>query len=58
MPKSCNGVPDEMLNPAKSWTGSASFKDEVNKLGKLFNENFEKYAKEATEEVIKAGPVV
>ena len=58
VPKTCPGVPDEMLNPAKSWTGSTDFKEEVTKLGKLFNENFEKYASEATEEVIKAGPVV
>jgi phosphoenolpyruvate carboxykinase (ATP) len=58
VPKTCSNVPDEMLNPAKSWTGNTNFKDEVTKLGRLFNENFEKYASEATEEVIKAGPQV
>lgn len=58
VPRSCPGVPDELLNPAKSWTGRTSFKDEVNKLGNLFNENFEKYASEATPEVIRAGPQV
>ena len=58
VPKTCPNVPDEMLNPAKSWTGNTSFKEEVTKLGKLFNENFEKYASEASEEVIKAGPQV
>jgi phosphoenolpyruvate carboxykinase (ATP) len=56
VPTSCPGVPDELLNPAKSWTGTADFKDEVNKLGVLFNENFTKYADEATPEVIAAGP--
>ena len=30
--------------------------DEVTKLGKLFNENFEKYADQATDSVKKAGP--
>jgi phosphoenolpyruvate carboxykinase (ATP) len=55
VPKKCPNVPDELLNPAKSWTGTADFKGEVTKLGKLFNENFEKYASEATEEVKKAG---
>jgi len=33
------------------------FSDEVNKLAKLFNGNFEKYADQATAEVIAAGPV-
>ena len=58
VPTSCAGVPSELLNPAKSWTGAADFKDEVTKLGGLFVENFKKYADEATDEVIKAGPQV
>ena len=58
VPKNCTGVPPELLNPKNSWTASTSFKDEVNKLGKLFNDNFTKYADQATEEVIAAGPVV
>jgi phosphoenolpyruvate carboxykinase (ATP) len=56
VPKTCTGVPDDVLNPAKCWTGSADFKGEVIKLGDLFNENFKKYADEATAEVIAAGP--
>lgn len=55
MPKSCTGVPDEILNPQKSWTGTADFKEEVTKLGGLFVENFKKFSDEATPEVIKAG---
>ncbi|GAB1195033.1 phosphoenolpyruvate carboxykinase AcuF [Aspergillus pseudonomiae] len=58
VPKSCPNVPSELLNPKNSWTASTSFKDEVNKLGKLFNENFTKYADQATKEVIEAGPVL
>ncbi len=58
VPKTCTGVPDEVLNPAKSWTGTADFKEEVTKLGGLFVENFKKYSDEATPEVIKAGPAV
>lgn len=58
VPTSCTGVPDELLNPAKSWTGQADFKEEVTKLGGLFVENFKKYSDEATPEVIKAGPQV
>jgi len=58
VPKTCPGVPDELLNPKKSWTGSADFKEEVTKLGALFRDNFNKYASEATEDVLKAGPSV
>ena len=58
VPTSCTGVPSELLNPAKSWTGAAEFKEEVTRLGALFVENFKKYADEATDEVIKAGPQV
>lgn len=59
VPKTCPGVPSELLNPAKAWTaGADSFNQEVTKLGKLFVENFKKYEAEATEDVIKAGPVV
>ncbi|KAF2092506.1 hypothetical protein NA57DRAFT_69719 [Rhizodiscina lignyota] len=58
VPKTCPGVPDELLNPAKSWTGTADFKEEVTKLGSLFLDNFKKYADEATPEVVAAGPQV
>jgi hypothetical protein len=56
VPKSCSNVPDELLNPAKSWHGKADFTTEVTKLGQLFNENFQKYADQATAKVIAAGP--
>jgi len=58
VPKTCPGVPDEILNPASGWTGTASFKDEVNKLAQMFNENFKKYSDEATPDVIAAGPKI
>lgn len=55
VPTSCTGVPSELLNPKRSWNGKADFKEEVIKLGVLFAKNFDKYADEATPEVIKAG---
>ena len=58
VPKTCPGVPEELLNPAKSWTGKADFTNEVTKLAQLFNENFKKYADQATPAVIAAGPQV
>ena len=56
VPKTCPGVPDELLNPAKGWTGASDFKEEVTKLGQLFNENFKKYSDQATPEVLAAAP--
>merc|ERR1712000_210129 len=58
VPKTRPNVPDELLNPKKSWTASTDFDEEVTKLAKLFVENFDKYKDEATDEVIKAGPQV
>jgi phosphoenolpyruvate carboxykinase (ATP) len=59
VPKTCTGVPSELLNPRNAWTaGHDSFREEVTKLGGLFVENFKKYSSEATEEVIKAGPEI
>ncbi|KHJ30679.1 putative phosphoenolpyruvate carboxykinase [Erysiphe necator] len=59
IPKSCPGVPSEILNPRNAWTaGYDNFTTEVKKLSKLFNANFVKYLDEATKEVEAAGPVV
>ncbi|CRK29519.1 hypothetical protein BN1708_004979, partial [Verticillium longisporum] len=59
VPKTCPNVPSELLNPSNAWTaGAESFSTEVKKLGALFVENFKKYESEATEDVIKAGPVI
>ena len=56
VPMSANGVPSELLNPAKSWTaGLEDFKGEVKKLATLFVDNFKKYEDEATPDVIGAG---
>lgn len=59
VPKSCPGVPAELLHPQKAWTsGEENFHEEVGKLAKLFAENFKKYESEATDEAIKAAPTV
>lgn len=59
VPTSCPNVPPELLNPKKAWTaGDESFREEVLKLGKLFCQNFAKFKDEATDDVIKAGPVL
>jgi phosphoenolpyruvate carboxykinase (ATP) len=57
VPKSCPGVPSEILNPTNAWTdGADSFNTEIKKLASKFTDNFNKYADQATTEVKAAGP--
>lgn len=59
VPKSCPGVPSELLNPVNAWTeGEASLLKEIKQLAGKFTENFVKYADQATAEVKAAGPAV
>lgn len=59
VPTSVPNVPSDLLNPARSWAhGSADFKTEVSKLGAKFNENFARFADEATPDVLAAAPQV
>jgi len=58
IPKSCPGVPSDLLNPTKAWTQSAdSLGREVKKLAAQFSKNFDIYKDRVTEDVINAGPV-
>ncbi|KAF9272888.1 Protein kinase C-like 1, partial [Linnemannia elongata] len=59
IPKAVTGVPAEVLNPATAWQGTPeTFNATVSKLAGLFNENFAKYADQATEDVIAVGPKI
>jgi len=59
VPKSCPGVPSELLNPEKAWdTNGAAFKDSVKGLAELFVNNMSERFSETSEDVIKAGPIL
>ncbi|CAG8491496.1 3376_t:CDS:2 [Diversispora eburnea] len=59
IPKSCTGVPTEILNPKKTWKGSEDeFKKTRSKLALQFVENFKKYQDRTVPEVIAAGPIL
>ncbi|KND03954.1 phosphoenolpyruvate carboxykinase [ATP] [Spizellomyces punctatus DAOM BR117] len=59
IPKAVTGVPSEILNPAKTWSGTQeSYATTLNKLANLFNANFKTYADKAAPEVIAAGPQI
>ncbi|KAI3637593.1 hypothetical protein MIR68_004242 [Amoeboaphelidium protococcarum] len=56
IPKSCPNVPDNVLNPQKSWDSSSEYEATVNELAKLFQDNFKQYASMAEKSVCEAGP--
>jgi len=55
-PKHCPGVPDEILDPSRSWADKTEFTSTQRELAVLFEANFAKYADQATPEVIAQGP--
>lgn len=58
MPKTCPGVPFEMLNPKNTWTDKNAYDETAKKLAQFFIKNFEKYAVGVNEEILSAAPKV
>lgn len=56
VPKAVNGVPGDVLDPAKAWADKDGFNAELNKLAGMFSEAFVKYEKDVKPEVLQAGP--
>jgi phosphoenolpyruvate carboxykinase (ATP) len=57
IPKAVSGVPSEILHPKKTWSGtSESYTAILEKLAKLFVDNFKTFADKASPEILAAGP--
>ncbi|MHA2103943.1 MAG: phosphoenolpyruvate carboxykinase (ATP) [Candidatus Hodarchaeales archaeon] len=56
VPKSCEGVPEKVLNPEQTWGNSKAYWQKYKYLASLFIDNFKKYEKGSPTEVLKAGP--
>lgn len=56
IPKSCEGVPAELLNPRDSWSDKAAYDAQAIKLAEAFNKNFEKFASNTASEILAAAP--
>lgn len=56
MPISCPGVPAEILSPKQCWNDDEAFYKAANKLADSFNQNFEKFAEYANEEILAGAP--
>lgn len=56
VPKTCPGVPDELLDPGSSWADGAAFDAAARSLARRFAENFAQYADRVSPDVLQAGP--
>ncbi|MCK4545440.1 phosphoenolpyruvate carboxykinase (ATP), partial [candidate division WOR-3 bacterium] len=55
IPKSCPGVPDELLNPIYTWDNKDEYDRLAKELANKFNDNIKKF-KGIEEDVLKSGP--
>jgi phosphoenolpyruvate carboxykinase (ATP) len=57
MPKSCPGVPAEVLTPRQTWSDPNAYDEKAKDLANQFIKNFEKYASGVSEEILAAAPI-
>jgi phosphoenolpyruvate carboxykinase (ATP) len=55
-PKTCPGVPAEILEPRNTWADKAAFDAQASDLATKFVKNFEQYASGVSEDVLNAAP--
>ena len=58
IPTACPGVPSEILNPRNTWSDKTAYDAKATELAIKFNDNFKKYAAQASEEILAAAPKV
>jgi phosphoenolpyruvate carboxykinase (ATP) len=55
-PRTCPGVPDELLSPRATWNNDALYYKTAFKLSNAFRENFTQFEDNASEEIRRGGP--
>jgi phosphoenolpyruvate carboxykinase (ATP) len=55
-PTSLNGVDSKILNPRETWRNKEEYSMYANKVAEMFNQNFERFADEASEDVKRGAP--
>ncbi|WP_431162852.1 phosphoenolpyruvate carboxykinase (ATP) [Flagellimonas beolgyonensis] len=58
MPKYCPGVPTELLDPMNTWLQKGAYVSKAIQLAHSFHINFDKFASQASEEIMKGGPLI
>ena len=56
VPRSCPGVPREVLTPRNTWKDGAAYDAQARKLAGMFKDNFKPFAADAAPDVRAAGP--
>jgi len=55
-PRTCPGVPTDVLSPRATWNNDKAYYDTAFKLSNAFRENFKKFESYASEEIRRGGP--
>lgn len=58
MPKTCENVPSEILNPRETWTHKNAYDETAASLAAQFVKNFEKFEAETSADILAAAPKV
>ncbi|WP_405292386.1 phosphoenolpyruvate carboxykinase (ATP) [Algibacter sp. Ld11] len=58
MPKYCPGVPTEILDPMNTWLKKGDYVGKAIQLAHSFHLNFEKFAAQASDQIIEGGPLI
>jgi phosphoenolpyruvate carboxykinase (ATP) len=58
IPKTCSGVPAEILDPRNTWTDKEAYDQKAAFLANAFLTNFEKFADSANEEILAGAPKI
>ena len=58
VPTTCPEVPDEILDPMNTWTNKSAYIGKSIQLAHSFHLNFEKFAAEASEDILNGGPLI
>jgi phosphoenolpyruvate carboxykinase (ATP) len=58
MPKYCPSVPTEILDPMNTWLQKGAYVSKAIQLAHSFHLNFDKFASEASEEILNGGPLI
>lgn len=56
MPVNCPNVPDQLLDPVKTWEDSVIYQEKSNELASFFVDNFKKFESKASPTILEAAP--
>ncbi|WP_033960343.1 phosphoenolpyruvate carboxykinase (ATP) [Psychroserpens jangbogonensis] len=58
MPKECDGVPTDLLDPINTWLQKGAYISKAIQLAHSFHLNFEKFVNQASPQIIEGGPLI